>query len=250
MVDFDCNALSTLTNPPALPFFQPLFRKKYFFLSESTDTGDSSTPASSDGGEKPLGDTLFVVDATEVKKTIAANWGFILLGGSASLSAGAYLLSLPLFATEVALLSSIATLFGIGFFNLLSGFYAEKGYKAPGILVGLSQMALGYMYATEPEWVTAAATTLGLCFVVMTEGFYRIALALQNSESDGFWVTLLSGMTSVIGSAWIMKFLDVTSAVVPGLALGLGLVSGGISRIVVSLAGREYANDAIADATF
>ena len=176
---------------------QPLFRKKLSYLSESTDSEDSpsapeaaapeaATPATTSG---PLGDTLLVVDAAEVKKTIAANWGFILLGGSASFSAGAYLLSLPILGTEVALLASIVTLFGIGFSNLMSGFYAEKGYKAPGILVGLSQLALGYMYATEPAWLTAAATTLGLCSVVMAEGFYRIALALQNRGSDGFWVT-------------------------------------------------------------
>jgi hypothetical protein len=52
---------------------------------------------------------------------------------------------------------------------------------------------------------------------------------------------LLSGIVSVIGSAWIVKFLDITSLIVPGLDLCAGLVSGGISRIVISLAGHDYA---------
>lgn len=41
------------------------------------------------------------------------------------------------------------------------------------------------------------------------------------------------------------KIIGVSSLVLPGLTLGLSLISGGVSRIVVSLYGRSYAKQAM-----
>lgn len=199
--------------------------------------------------EKKALRTLLVVELALVKRQIATNWGFILLGGTTSLLAGLYLIGLPLLGTEVALLTTICTLLGAGFSNLMSGLYAEQGYKLSGILVGATQMALGYFYAMEPAWLTAAIMTLGLCSVIATEGLYRVILALQNREVDGFWATLISGAVSIVGSALVVKCIGVSSLVVPGLALGLSLISGGVSRIVVSLYGRSYAKQAMEESS-
>jgi uncharacterized membrane protein HdeD (DUF308 family) len=188
---------------------------------------------------------FLVVEMAMVKKQIAANWGFILLGGSASLLAGSYLLSHLVLGTEIALLTTICTLLVVGFSNLMISFCAEQGHKLPGILVGATQLGLGYLYATEPAWLTAAAMTLGLCAVITTEGVYRVMLALQNRKMDGYWATLISGLASIAGSAWAVKSLVISSSIVPGLALGLGLISGGLSRIVVSMYGRNYAIQAL-----
>ncbi|KAG7351334.1 hypothetical protein IV203_010694 [Nitzschia inconspicua] len=134
---------------------------------------------------------------------------------------------------------------GVGFSNLMSGLYAEPGYKWAGMLLGAVQMAVGYLYATNSAWLTAASMTLSLCAVTATDGLYRVLFALQNRGMDGVWATLFGGAVSIFGSAWMFKFLGVSSLVVPGLALGPGLISGGISRIVVSLYGRDYANQSL-----
>ncbi|KAG7354436.1 hypothetical protein IV203_003792 [Nitzschia inconspicua] len=106
-------------------------------------------------------------------------------------------------------------------------------------------MGVGFSNLMSGFSVDGPSRSLGLCAVTATDGLYRVLFALQNRGMDGFWATLVGRAVSIFRSAWMVKFLGVSSLVVPGLALGLGLISGGFSRIVVSLYGRDYANQAL-----
>jgi len=196
--------------------------------------------------EEPMfGPDILIVDQEEAAKQIAKNWGFILLSGSLSLSAGMWAFALPIFATDIAQLSTALTLIGVGAMNVVGTFYVEKGYKLQSFILGAAQLALGAMMETDPV-KNVIFLTLAIAGTVFVEGLYKLVLAAQNRKMEGWWAVLFSGLASVAGSVYVVKFLDLTAAFVPGLALGCSLVSGGFSRILVSLAGRELANEKMA----
>ena len=202
---------------------------------------ETSGGAEIDVTEPLFGPDLLIIDHDEAAKQIARNWGFILLSGSMSFAAGLWAFCVPLLATEAAHISTAVTLLAVGLLNVVGSFYVEKGYKLQSFILGSMQLALGAIMEAEPI-LNMAALTLIIAGTVFVDGLYRLLLAAQNRRMQRWWGVLLSGLASVAGSVYVVKFLPLSAAYVPGLALGCSLLSGGLARILVSLAGRDLAN--------
>ena len=192
-----------------------------------------------------FGPDLLVFDTEEAKTEIARNWGFALLSGAFSVAAGSWALLLPFFATELARVSTAVTLLLVGAMNVAGSFFVENGYKLQTFVIGATQLVIGAVIETEP-FASKVAASLCIAATVFVDGLYRIVLAAQNPNMEGWWGTLLSGFVSVGVSAYMVKFMDLAAMYVPGIVLGCGLISTGAAKILISLAGRERANEAIA----
>ena len=225
--------------------------------SPATSVSISQSPSSSSDASKALDiaateemladpifwENLLVVNVELSKRAIAQNWGFVLLAGVASSCFGLYLLSTPIIGTEYALASTMVTLFTMGSVNVMgSAFFNEPGQRVVSLCLGFAQIVLGWMMGNQPGDAITLMTGL-IATTVFGDGLYQFLLGAQNRGAlDGWWVSMLSGLTSMAGAAYIVKFLDATRFFVPGIALGWGLFSSGCARIVASFFGRRYAN--------
>lgn len=99
------------------------------------------------GDSKDEDDDLLAVlniDAAEMEKTIAQNWGFIFNKSLFSLVGGTLALLVPTYASEVAYNVVIFTTAALAYFNVLGLFVAEEGFKIPSLLVGILNGFLAY----------------------------------------------------------------------------------------------------------
>jgi len=217
-------------------------------ISQSSSSDSSSEALDVAATGEMLADPIFwenllIVNVELSKRTIAQNWGFILLAGVASSCFGLYLLSSPIIGTEYALVSTMITLFTMGSVNVVgSAFFNEAGQRVVSFCLGVAQIVLGGMLGNQPGDAITLMTGL-IATTVFGDGMYQFLLGAQNRGAlDGWWVSMASGFTSMAGAAYIVKFLDATRFFVPGIALGWGLFTSGCARIVASFFGRRYAN--------
>ena len=99
------------------------------------------------GDSKDDNDDLLAVldiDAAEMEKTIAQNWGFIFNKGVFSLVGGTLALLVPTYASEVAYNVVTYTTAILAYFGVLGLFVAEAGFKFPSLLVGILNGILAY----------------------------------------------------------------------------------------------------------
>jgi len=192
--------------------------------------------------DAPLfGPDLLVIDISEHSKEISRNWGFILLSGVVNFAAGAWALVCPVYATALATASMAIVLCGVGLFSVIGTFYVERGYKLQSLVMGAIMIVLGGLIESDPIQAVAASS-LGISAAVFVDGLYRVILAAQNRKLKGWWSLLASGFASIAASIYSVRFLPKAMPYIPGLALGVNLVSVGISRFMVAMAGRELAN--------
>lgn len=185
---------------------------------------------------------ILVVDTAAAATEVADNWGLIMLSGTLGVAAGFLALNNPFEATDVAFLSSFATLVISGVVNVGGSIFAERGYKILTLVMGLSQLALGGFMEVNP-FESELALSLGVTISVFADGLYRVVLAAQNPELSGRWVTLLGGLVSMGTSVYVTKYMPLTFVAAPGIALGVSLVTTGLARISVGWAGRSVAKD-------
>jgi uncharacterized membrane protein HdeD (DUF308 family) len=205
--------------------------------------GASKDDDSSSGLLQSLVDSDILVIDTDVAATeIADNWGLILLSGTLGLAAGCLALYNPFEATDVAFLSSLAALTVSGVIHTGGSLFAERGYKILTLILGIAQLALSGVMAMDP-FESELGLSLGVCMSVFADGLYRVVLAVQNPDLPGWWPTFLGGFVGMATSVYVTKYMPLTFIAAPGIAMGVSLVSTGIARICVGIAGRNLAKD-------
>lgn len=206
--------------------------------------GASKDDDSSSGLLQSLIDTDILVIDTDVAATeISDNWGLILLSGTLGVVAGCLALYNPFEATDVAFLSSLAALTVSGVINTGGSLFAERGYKILTLILGISQLALSAGIMTIDPSDSELGLSLAVCMSVFADGLYRVVLAVQNPDLPGWWPTFLGGFVGMATSAYVTKYMPLTFIAAPGIAMGVSLVTTGIARIWVGLAGRKLAKD-------
>lgn len=206
--------------------------------------GGSSDDSSSGGLLQVFRDAdILVIDVEAAAVDAANSWGLILLSGSLSVAAGCLALYNPFAATDVAFLSTFATLMVAGVINIGGSLFAERGYKILTLIMGVSQFALGGTMALNP-FESELGLSLGVTMSVFADGLYRVALATQNPDLPGRWPTFLGGLVNCATSVYVAKCMPLTFVAAPGLAMAVSLLATGLTRISVGLAGKTLASDA------
>lgn len=224
----------------------PLRQNRSFDFTQAALAVSGGAPSSSDdssGVLQTLCDTDILVIDTEIAAAEAAeNWGLILTSGIVGVAAGFFALYNPFEATDVAFLSSMASLAVAGVINTGGFLFAERGYKLLTLIMGLSQAALTAFMYVDP-FDSELGLSIGVTMSIFADGIYRVVLAAQNPDLPGRWVTMLAGLVSAATSIYVTKYMPLTFIAAPGIALGTSLVATGIARVSVGLAGRDLAKD-------
>lgn len=141
------------------------------------------------------------------KLEIQKNWGFILTTGVADILAGYAAIAAPIYATAIAQVTQLAALFIIGFTNILSTFYVEKGLKVRSLLLGVAQVAMGIVLGNNPVEFRYLAT-LFIASLGFADGLYRLVLAVQNADLTEHGWTIFTGLVSMADSSLVAANLD------------------------------------------
>ena len=188
--------------------------------------------------------SLLAVDAEELSRELARNWGLILVVGAINLLGGILALLSPIAATVVALAFITAALIVVGCFNLLGACYHERCYKTASGLVGTVQILLGILMATHAVESLIILTWM-IAVMFMIEGSFRCMLAYRNRDMTGWRSNFGSGVCAILFSLLVLLAFPSSSAYTLGILLGVNLVTFGTLRIALGLMGREIANNQI-----
>jgi uncharacterized membrane protein HdeD (DUF308 family) len=178
------------------------------------------------------------IDVEAARLEIAKNWGWILVSGFLHSIAGGMAVALPVLASASALNIISFSLFILGVFGITGIFFAEKGFKAKSFLIGVANLALAGFMSTDP---LDALDLLTLCIIALTisEGAHETAFAIRNKYLAHRKWNFLSGLASIAVGVYAFLRRPFSSLVVPGFALGVNLLSLGISKIGIGLYGQS-----------
>ena len=219
-------------------FYQP------FYFEKALDISGGASDDNSGGILQAFRDTeILVVDVDAACVEAADNWGLILLSGSLSVVVGCLALCNPFTATDVAFLSTFATLVVSGVINVGGSLFAERGYKFLTLIMGIAQLALGGVMQANP-FESELGLSLGVTMSVFVDGLCRAVLAIQNPDLPGRWPTFLGGLVGCATSVYVTKCMPLTFVAAPGIAMGVSLMATGIARMSVGFAGKKLASDA------
>jgi uncharacterized membrane protein HdeD (DUF308 family) len=194
--------------------------------------------------ETPLMSALLAVDAEELSRELAKNWGLILLVGSINLLCGILALFSPTAATSVAFAFITAALLVGGCFNLLGSCYSQICYQKTAAILGIFQILLGILMATH-ALESLIVITWWIAVMFMIEGFYRCMLAYKNRDMTGWRSTFFSGVCAILFSLTVILAFPSSSGYTLGILLGVNFVMFGSLRIALGMMGREIANNQI-----
>lgn len=197
-----------------------------------------------DGGDsKDDDDDMLAINVAEMEKTVAQNWGFLYNKAIFSIIGGTFALLVPTLASGVAYHVVTFMMAFAAYFNVFGLFFAESGFKIPSLVVGILYGALAYRMWQMP-FETLSALTYLVSATCIVEGAYEGAVAIKNRSDLPLWGwRLFSGLTGVACGAYAVTQMPIASLVVPGIALGVNLISSGITGVIVALQGRDLAND-------
>ena len=177
----------------------------------------------------------------DAKTAMAKNWGFILTSGVLRFIGGVLAMLVPVYATDVAysmVAWSIGVLGGIG---VVGTFVGEKGMRAASLLFGVANI---FLYSRMWKFPFESLNMLSayiLAFTVL-EGVHETAFAFQNKDLPSSNWNLFSGVSTVAVGIYAAAKMPVSSFVVPGICLGVNLISSGITKVAIGLYGQEEAN--------
>ncbi|GAX22553.1 hypothetical protein FisN_14Hh177 [Fistulifera solaris] len=183
---------------------------------------------------------VLLFDANRNKKRLAQNWGWILTEGTLQFAVGMFALLAPTLAISITAVQQSFLLMIIGAVNVFSSLFVEDTFKWRNVLLGGSQVLLGYLLRVDP-YDFALITTIGVAASTFVDGSFRAVTALRNQDlPDRGWV-LTTGIASVLGSQIIWNHVNEPLAVL-GTLLGIKFVSSGASRIRAGLTGQAISN--------
>lgn len=183
---------------------------------------------------------VLLFDTNRTKKRLAQNWGWILTEGTLQVAVGMFALLAPALAISITAIQQSFLLIAIGATNVFSSLFVEDGFKLRNVLLGASQVLLGYLLSVDP-YDFALATTIGVAASAFLDGGFRALTALRNKDlPDRGWL-FTGGVVSILGSQLIWSHINEPLAVL-GTLLGIKFISSGASRIRAGLTGQAIAN--------
>jgi uncharacterized membrane protein HdeD (DUF308 family) len=142
--------------------------------------------------------------------------------------------------------ATVVTTFLIGIVLVIAG-VAQLGFaimarEAGGLLrivtgaIGLLSIAVGLDIAADPKGAVVAVA-LAVAILLVFNGIMRLVSALMNRQ--GMWVLgVIVGVIDVLLGFWIWTGIPVSGLAI-GLFVGIDLLIGGISWIILGLSARN-----------
>ena len=172
-------------------------------------------------------------------ENLKGKWGWLLTLGILMLIVGFCALSMP-FVAALASVLFLGWLLIIG--GVLQGVHAF-GQKHWGglfwqLLIGVLYLLIGLMLIVEPLRSLLALTLLLAIFFVV-EGIFRIIAAFRLKPRDNWGWILLNGLVTLVLGALIWAEWPSAAVWAIGLLVGIDLIFGGWSMIMIALAARK-----------
>ncbi len=167
----------------------------------------------------------------------AATWSVVL--SVLMIAAGLLAIGVPLVA-GVAVATLVAWL--LVFSGALHLAFAWRGHTAGGvvweILLGFAYGAIGFYILAHPL-AGLASLTLAVAIYLFVEGVLEFILWFQLRTTPGKGWLLFDGIVTLVLAAMIWSTWPSSAAWVIGTLVGISIFFSGISRLVLSLAGRR-----------
>jgi uncharacterized membrane protein HdeD (DUF308 family) len=184
---------------------------------------------------------------TGAEHRLEAHWKLFLAEGIGLVVLGGTALILPAFASVGVALLLGWLLFLVGVLGAMTTFV---GRHAPGflwsLLSSLAAMVSGILLFLWPA-VGALSLTLILTAFLMADGVVTIMFALAHRRAlhqRWYWL-LVSGVLDLAFAAIIFVALPTSAFVVVGIIIGIDLVFGGTSLLLLTLAAHRTAKAAV-----
>lgn len=175
----------------------------------------------------------------ESLKPITKNWKWLLALGILFIILGTVGLGMTFFLTIVKVLF-LGVLLLIGGAAQLIEAFKHKGWKSLlwDILIALCYLGAGVLVIYDPVGASIALT-LVLAFALIAIGVFRVIMALQFKLAQVRWMTLLSGIASIVLGVLILAQWPVSGLWVIGLFVAIELIIHGWSYVFIALAARQ-----------
>jgi uncharacterized membrane protein HdeD (DUF308 family) len=189
-------------------------------------------------------DTAMRAIEMESLKPIAKNWKWLLALGILFIILGTIGLGMTFLLTIVKVLF-LGVLLLIGGVAQVIEAFKHKGWKSLlwNVLIALFYLGAGVLVIYDPVGASIALT-LVLAFALIAIGIFRIIMALQFKLAQVRWMTLLSGIASIILGVLILAKWPVSGLWVIGLFVAIELIIHGWSYVFIALAARQAPVDA------
>lgn len=136
-------------------------------------------------------------------------------------------------AVAVATFTGMMLILGGGLM-VAYGFWADStGNKIYVWILGALTLVLGWSFLSHPLEGVISLTTF-LLVLLVTAGVFQIIFAVRLKGTLGYWVTLLSGVLSLILGIVVLSSSNATVAFL-GVVLGLNLLGSGASLVSMGI---------------
>jgi uncharacterized membrane protein HdeD (DUF308 family) len=179
--------------------------------------------------------------AESAVEELKGKWGWLLTLGILMLILGFCAVSMPFIAALASVLF-LGWLLIIG--GILQGIHSF-GQKHWGglfwhLLIGILYLLLGVMLLVQPLRSLMALTLLLAIFFVL-EGIFRIIAAFRHKPRQNWGWILVNGIVTLILGALIWSGWPSTAVWAIGLLVGIDLIFGGWSMVMIAMASRGTA---------
>lgn len=172
---------------------------------------------------------------------IQHKWGWLLALGILFIILGTVGLGMTFAITMASMLFfGFLMLFG-GAFQFFYSFQC-KGWKNIGLhLLAAIVYLIGGLVIINDPLLASEVITIMIAVVLMMVGAMRIVMAVQMSAVKGWWLTLLSGIISVIFGGMVMTAWPVSGMWLIGLLIAVDLILHGWGFVIIALAAKKPA---------
>ncbi len=156
---------------------------------------------------------------------------FLSLSGLVLIVGGILSLLLP-FAASLAVTLIVGWAFAIAGVVHVAAAFGEGGNRLWNGIFGLLEIVLGLSFIFNPlSGMISLTLLLGVLF--FASGVMQLALAWVRRDADSIWMLALSGAISVALAVMIAFNLVEASTTVPGVLLGIELISTGVAFLML-----------------
>lgn len=175
-------------------------------------------------------------DIEEVKTAIRENRGWFVGLGVLMIILGIVAIGFP-FATTIAAKIMIGWLFLIGGIAEIVRSFSMSSWKSllGNLLVGLLYVLVGGWLAFFPLTGIISLTLL-LAFAFIFEGALKIGMGIKLRPMAGWGWLIFSAVIAILAGVLLIAGLPGTAAWAIGLLVGINLLGGGLSYLMVSAA--------------
>jgi len=168
-------------------------------------------------------------------------WGWLLALGISFILLGTIGLGMTFALTMTSMLFfGFLMLFG-GAFQLVQSLHC-KGWKSIvlHILVAIAYIIGGVVVISNPM-VASSIITMMIAAILIAVGAMRIIMAIQLKEVKGWWLPLISGISSLIFGGMIMTAWPLSGMWLIGLLIAIDLIFHGWGYVALALVAKDAA---------